>query len=34
MIDAYSYAASGPIIRSVGLKKDLRFLRSETYSHY
>lgn len=32
--DAYSYGATGPIIRSVGLKKDLRFLRSETYSHY
>jgi len=25
---------TGPIIRSVGVKKDIRFLRSETYSHY
>lgn len=32
--DAYSYAATGPVIRSVGIKKDIRFLRSETYSHY
>lgn len=33
-IDAYSYGCTGPIIRSVGLKKDLRFYKSETYSHY
>jgi len=32
--DAYSYGASGPIIRSAGIKKDIRFLKSETYSHY
>ena len=32
--DAYSYGVTGPVIRSVGIKKDMRFLRSETYSHY
>jgi NADH:ubiquinone oxidoreductase subunit D len=32
--DAYSYGATGPIIRSVGIKKDIRFMKSETYSHY
>jgi NADH dehydrogenase (ubiquinone) Fe-S protein 2 len=32
--DAVSYAASGPVIRSVGIKKDLRFYRSETYASY
>jgi NADH-quinone oxidoreductase subunit D len=32
--DAISYGATGPVIRSVGLKKDMRFLKSETYSHY
>lgn len=34
LVDAYSYATTGPIIRSVGIKKDIRFLKSETYSHY
>ena len=34
LTDAYSYGCTGPIIRSVGVKKDLRFLKSETYSHY
>jgi NADH:ubiquinone oxidoreductase subunit D len=32
--DAIAYGATGPIIRSVGVKKDIRFLKSETYSHY
>ena len=32
--DAYAYGATGPIIRSVGIKKDIRFLKSETYAHY
>ena len=32
--DAIFYGVSGPIIRSAGIKKDLRLLKSETYSHY
>jgi len=32
--DAISYGATGPVIRSVGIKKDMRFLKSETYAHY
>lgn len=32
--DAISYSASGPIVRSVGIKKDIRFYRSETYASY
>jgi NADH:ubiquinone oxidoreductase subunit D len=32
--DAISYAASGPVVRSVGLRKDIRFYRSETYASY
>lgn len=32
--DAYSYGCTGPIARSAGVKKDIRFLKSETYSHY
>ena len=32
--DAISYAASGPVVRSVGVRKDIRFLRSETYASY
>lgn len=32
--DAYSYGITGPVIRSIGVKKDIRFLKSETYSHY
>jgi len=34
LTDAYAYGVSGPIIRSVGIKKDIRFLKSESYSHY
>jgi NADH:ubiquinone oxidoreductase subunit D len=32
--DAFSYGATGPIIRSAGVKKDLRFSKSETYAYY
>lgn len=32
--DGLTYGVSGPVIRSAGIKKDMRFLRSETYSHY
>ena len=32
--DSYSYGVTGPIIRSAGIKKDIRFLKFETYSHY
>jgi len=32
--DAISYGISGPIVRSVGIRKDIRFYRSETYASY
>ena len=32
--DAMTYGATGPVLRSVGIKKDLRFLNEETYSYY
>ena len=32
--DAINYAASGPIIRSAGIRKDIRFMRNETYASY
>lgn len=32
--DVVSYSTSGPVVRSVGLKKDMRFYRSETYGCY
>ena len=32
--DAVSYGISGPVIRSVGVRKDLRFYKSETYASY
>jgi NADH:ubiquinone oxidoreductase subunit D len=32
--DVLSAGATGPIARSVGVKKDIRFLKSETYAHY
>ena len=32
--DILSTGATGPIARSVGIKKDLRFIKSETYAHY
>ena len=34
LTDAISYGVTGPVIKSIGVKKDLRFLRSETYAHY
>ncbi len=34
LTDAVSYAASGPVVRSVGIKKDMRFYKSETYASY
>lgn len=32
--DVVSYSTSGPVVRSVGIKKDMRFYRSETYGCY
>lgn len=32
--DSITYAASGPVVRSAGIRKDVRFLRSETYASY
>jgi NADH:ubiquinone oxidoreductase subunit D len=32
--DAVATGVTGPVIRSAGVRKDLRFSRSETYSHY
>jgi NADH:ubiquinone oxidoreductase subunit D len=32
--DAISYGISGPVVRSVGIRKDIRFYRSETYASY
>jgi NADH:ubiquinone oxidoreductase subunit D len=32
--DAFASGATGPVLRGAGLKKDIRFLKSETYSHY
>lgn len=32
--DVVSYAASGPIVRSVGIKKDIRLYKSDTYASY
>ena len=34
LTDVLSYSVSGPVVRSVGFKKDLRFYRSETYASY
>ena len=34
MNDAISYGISGPVIRSVGIRKDIRFYKSETYASY
>ncbi len=34
LTDVYSYGLTGPISRSAGIKKDIRFLKSETYSYY
>jgi len=32
--DVLSMSVTGPISKSVGIKKDIRFYRSETYAHY
>lgn len=32
--DAISYGVSGPVVRSVGIRKDVRFYKSETYASY
>ena len=32
--DILSSSITGPLARSVGVKKDIRFLKSETYAHY
>lgn len=32
--DVISYGLTGPVVRGVGVKKDIRFSKSETYSHY
>ena len=32
--DAISYGLTGPVVRGVGIKKDIRFSKSETYSYY
>ena len=32
--DVVSYGISGPVVRSVGIKKDIRFYKSETYASY
>lgn len=34
LTDSVTYAASGPVVRSAGIRKDVRFLRSETYASY
>lgn len=34
LTDVLTYGLTGPIARSAGIKKDLRFLKSETYAHY
>lgn len=32
--DVLSTGSTGPVARSAGVKKDMRFLKSETYAHY
>lgn len=32
--DAFTYGLTGPVGKSIGVKKDIRFLKSETYAHY
>lgn len=34
MHDAVNNGATGPVLRCVGVKKDIRFLKSESYSYY
>ena len=32
--DSYIYGVTGPVLRSVGIKKDLRFVKNENYAYY
>ena len=32
--DVISYSVSGPVVRGVGIRKDIRFYKSETYASY
>jgi len=32
--DAPTYGLTGPVGKSIGIKKDVRFIKSETYAHY
>jgi len=34
MADVSTYGLTGPVAKSAGLKKDIRFLKAETYAHY
>lgn len=34
MHDVIGGGVSGPVVRSAGIKRDLRFMKSETYSNY
>lgn len=34
LADAFTFGVTGPIVRSVGIKQDLRFLKEETYANY
>jgi NADH:ubiquinone oxidoreductase subunit D len=34
LVDVVSYGLTGPVAKGSGLKKDIRFLKSETYAHY
>ena len=34
LTDVTSYGLTGPVARGSGVKKDIRFLKSETYAHY
>lgn len=34
LTDALSYSVSGPVVRSVGIRKDIRFSKNETYASY
>ena len=34
LADVSTYGLTGPVAKSAGLKKDIRFLKSETYAHY
>jgi len=34
LADVSTYGLTGPVAKSAGLKKDIRFLKAETYAHY